>query len=163
MKPIHLWGGRVTGPLPALCGVGQFQFLKQLPFGSAGPCPNDQSPLFGKCFQPVISFEGGGFTASCTPRRFPVQGIGGATIPDGRGYNMQLKNSDGTYVKDDHGEFVRFAAFKLAPRYGCITSDSEQAIRCMAAADPQSLSIHDFSCATAGPSLVRSAGLCPPP
>jgi ABC-type phosphate transport system substrate-binding protein len=98
----------------ALCGFGQFRFVQPALFGFTGLCPNGQPRLFAKCFQPVIvAPDGMSFTSDCLPRRFPVQGIGGATIPDGRGYNLTSRNADGSYRRDNLNRFITGAFFRL--------------------------------------------------
>ena len=98
-----------------LCGLGQFRFVAPAVFMGPTICPNGQPKLFNKCFQPVINDASlpGGFTADCVARRFPVQGIGGSTIPDGRAYNLNAKNANGTYRTDNLGRHITGAFYRI--------------------------------------------------
>jgi hypothetical protein len=127
-----------------LCGVGQFRFVQPALFGFTGNCPNGQPRLFAKCFQPVlVGPDGVSFTSDCLPRRFPVQGIGGSTIPDGRGYNLTARNADGSYRRDNLNRFITGAFFRLhttatvaAGASTCQRTSATDQIGCLTQANP---------------------------
>jgi hypothetical protein len=150
----------------ALCGVGQFRFLAPAVFGGPTTCPNGQPKLFNKCFQPVINDATlpGGFTADCLARRFPVQGIGGSTIPDGRGYNLFAKNANGTYRTDNLGRFITGATYRLhttaviaTGAQTCTRGSATDQIGCLVQANPCAIGFGGREATTVVPGAI--AGL----
>jgi hypothetical protein len=155
--------GSVAQNFPTtLCGVGQFRFAQPAAFGFTGNCPNGQPRLFAKCFQPVlVGPDGVSFTSDCLPRRFPVQGIGGSTIPDGRGYNLTSRNADGSYRRDNLNRFITGAFFRLhttatvaAGASICQRQTATDQIGCLTQANPCTIGFAGREAAGVVPGIV---------
>ena len=148
-----------------LCGVGQFRFLAPATFLGPTTCPNGGPKLFNKCFQPVINDATlpGGFTADCLARRFPVQGIGGAGIPDGRGYNLFSKQANGLYRKDGLNRDIMGAYWRLhssltvaAGAQTCQRQSATDQIGCLTQANPCTLGFAGREATTVVPGSIAS-------
>jgi hypothetical protein len=144
-----------------LCGPGQFRFVAPALFGGPTTCPNGQPKLFNKCFQPVINNPDGSFTADCLARRFPVQGIGGATIPDGRAYNLFSKNANGTYRNDNLNRTIVGAFYRLhttaviaAGAATCQRTSATDQIGCLTQANPCSIGFAGREASTVVPGIA---------
>ena len=158
-------------PTP-LCGLGQFRFLAPAVFMGPTHCSNGQIKLFNKCFMPVINDPSlpGGFTADCVARRFPVQGIGGSFIPDGRAYNLVAKNPNGTYRTDNLGRHITGAFFRLhqssviaAGSQTCQRTSATDQIGCLTQANPCSIGFAGREAAGVAPGIaaLNVNGLAP--
>ncbi|HXI55540.1 MAG TPA: hypothetical protein VNO55_05750 [Polyangia bacterium] len=126
------------------CTPGKFQLMKPATSGIS-ICPNGNTLLFGKCFQPFQDLGGGAINAHCIAAKSPVQGFG-ANGMNGRAYNLVVKNADGTYVKDNinrfiTGAFYRVHTSKVITGGGtpCTKASSTEQIGCLAQASPCSV------------------------
>lgn len=134
------------------CDAGVFRLLS--PSADVIPpdflCPNGRPTLFQRCFQPV-RLDAGVPDAACVAPAFPVQGFLPNGITHGGVYNLAPKRSDGRYVTDANGRMLRGAFYRLHgtatdPGGGrpCAAGNPSEQLRCLAQANPCSLSMAGF-------------------
>lgn len=125
----------------ATCTPGFFRLLR--PGTGINVCPNGAGLLIGKCFQPYIDNGDGTINSDCVNSRTNIQGFARNGMRDGRAYNLNMRNADGTYRRDNLNRFVTGAFHRLhvastiaAGAQTCRKATSTDQIGCLVQANP---------------------------